>query len=145
MSLSALYYHLVIRTKNGKKTLPEQHKAGLYGYMAGIIVKRDCTAVKINGIENHIYLLIRVTPSMVFSDLVHDLKLGATHYIKMHRAEFPDFNGWGKEYAVFSCSASDCTRIIQYIVNQDTHHEKVSAEDEMKRFCEMAEIDYYEL
>ena len=23
MSLSALYYHLVIRTQNGKKTLPE--------------------------------------------------------------------------------------------------------------------------
>ena len=63
----------------------------------------------------------------------------------MHRAEFPDFNGWGKEYAVFSCSASDRTRIIQYIENQETHHEKVSAEDEMKRFCEMAEIDYYEL
>lgn len=145
MSLSALYFHLVIRTKNGKKTLPEQHKPGLYVYMVGIVAKRNCKAVKINGIENHIHMLIRVTPSMVFSDLVHDLKLGATHYIKTHRADFPDFEGWGKEYAVFSCSASDLTRIIQYITNQEEHHKEVSAEDEMKRFCGMAGIEYYEL
>ena len=61
MSLSALYYHLVIRTKNGEKD-PAQSSTRLdyMVYMAGIIVKRDCTAVKINGIENHIHLLIRV-------------------------------------------------------------------------------------
>ena len=47
--------------------------------------------------------------------------------------------------AVFSCSASDLTRIIQYITNQEAHHKEVSAEDEMKRFCGMAGIEYYEL
>lgn len=144
MSLSALYYHLVIRTKNGKMTIPEAAKDGLYSYMSGIIANRHCQALIINGTPNHIHLLIRITTSTCFSDLVHDLKLGATHYIKAHRELFCNFEGWGHEYAVFSCSAADRSQIINYIKNQETHHLSVSAEDEMRRFCNMAQIDYYE-
>ena len=144
MSLSALYFHLVIRTKNGKMTIPETSKSGLYGYMSGIISKRNCEAVIINGTQNHIHFLIRVAPSVCFSDLVHDLKLGATHFIKTHQEEFMDFEGWGREYAVFSCSAADRTRIINYIKNQEIHHQQVSAEAEMEHFCKMANIEYFE-
>ncbi len=144
MSLAALYFHLVIRTKSGKMTIPEATKNGLYAYMSGIISKRGCEALIINGIANHIHFLIRVTPSTLFSDIVHDLKLGATHYIKTHREQFPDFDGWGREYAVFSCSAADRTGIISYIKNQEVHHNTFSAEDELRRFCAMARIDYYE-
>ncbi len=144
MSLAALYFHLVVRTKNGSMTIPEADKGDLYAYMAGIISNRGCEALIINGTPNHIHLLIKVTPSTKFADLVHDLKLGATHYIKTHRARFADFEGWGKEYAVFSCSAADRTRIISYIKNQREHHRTLSAEDELRRFCDMAHIDYYE-
>lgn len=144
MSLSALYFHLVIRTKNGKMTIPETAKGGLYGYMAGIIGKRNCQAVIINGTANHIHFLIRVVPSVCFSDLVHDLKLGATHYIKTHIEQFRQFEGWGHEFAVFSCSAADRTRIVNYIKNQETHHQQINAEEELRNFCKMAQIDYYE-
>lgn len=125
-------------------TIPETSKRELYGYMAGIIGKRNCRALIINGIPNHIHFLVRVMPSTCFSDLVHDLKLGATHYIKTHGESFAQFEGWGKEYAVFSCSAADLTRIIRYIKNQEVHHHCESAEDELRNFCKMAQIDYYE-
>ena len=144
MSLAALYFHLVIRTKNGRMTIPKDAKSGLYAYMAGVISNRRCEALVINGTPNHIHLLIRVSPSIKFSDLVHDLKLGATHYIKTNRERFVDFEGWGKEYAVFSCSASDRARIISYIKNQEEHHCIISAEEELRRICDMAQIDYYE-
>ena len=113
--------------------------------MAGIIEKRGCRALKINGIGNHIHFLLRVTTSCLFSDLVHDLKLGATHYLKSHHAEFPDFEGWGKEYAVFSCSASDHSRIVQYISNQEDHHKTITEEDEMQGFCRMAGLEFHAL
>lgn len=144
MSLSALYFHLVIRTKNGKMTISDAYKSELYNYMAGIILKRGCRAEIINGMGNHIHFLIRVTPSISFSDLVHDLKLGATHYIKTHREKFSCFEGWGHEYAVFSCSAADRSSIIRYIQNQEEHHKGLSAEDELLHFCKMAQIDYHE-
>ncbi len=144
MSLAALYFHLVARTKSGRMTIPEVAKGGLYAYMAGLVSNRGCKALIINGTPNHIHLLIRVTPATKFSDLVHDLKLGATHYIKTHRERFTHFEGWGKEYAVFSCSAADLTRVISYIKNQEEHHRMITAEDEMRRFCDVARIDYYE-
>ncbi|MBQ7689795.1 MAG: transposase [Muribaculaceae bacterium] len=144
MSLSALYFHLVIRTKNGDMTISEAAKCDLYAYMAGIITKRGCRAVVINDTPNHIHFLINVSPSTCFSDLVHDLQLGATHCIKTHRESFIKFNGWGREFAVFSCSASDRSRIISYIKNQKTHHRTISAEDELCSFCDMAQIDYYQ-
>ena len=126
-------------------TIPNENKAGLYAYMAGIISKRNCQSVIINGMPNHIHFLIRVAPSICFSDLVHDLKLGGTHYIKAHIEQFTKFDGWGKEYAVFSCSASDRTNIIRYIKNQESHHIGMSSEDELRRFCDLAGIDYYEM
>ena len=144
MSLAALYFHLVIRTKSGRMTIPTDAKSGLYAYMAGIISNRGCEALVINGTPNHIHLLIRVSPSTKFSELVHDLKLGATHYIKTNRERFIDFEGWSKEYAVFSCSASDRARVISYIKNQEEHHRNISSEDELRRFCAIAQIDYYE-
>ncbi|MBQ9465550.1 MAG: transposase [Muribaculaceae bacterium] len=145
MSLSALYYHLVIRTKNSKMTITDSFKGELYSYMAGIIVKRGCRPVIINGMGNHIHFLIEVTPTICFSDIVHDLKLGATHYIKTHREKYPMFEGWGREYAVFSCSASDRSRIISYIKNQEEHHAGLNAEDELMRFCKLASIEYHDV
>ena len=143
MSLSALYFHLVVRTKHGRMTIPESGKSDLYSYMAGIIDKRGCQAIIINGMPNHIHFLIRVRPTICFSDLVHDLKLGATHFIKSHREVYPDFDGWGSEYAVFSCSASDRSGIISYIKNQENHHKGMSADDELADFCRKANINYF--
>lgn len=144
MSLTALYFHLVIRTKNGKMTIPDKYKHELYSYMAGIIMNRGCQAVIINGMANHIHMLIKVSPAICFSDLVHDLKLGATHYMKMNADKFSLFEGWSKEYAAFSCSAGDRSRIKRYIEHQEEHHQGLSAEDELKRFCELSGLEYRE-
>ena len=125
-------------------TIPDQYKQELYSYMAGIINNRGCHAKAINGMANHIHLLIKVSPAIRFSDLVHDLKLGATHFMKTNADKFNQFEGWSKEYAVFSCSASDRSRIKRYIEHQEEHHRGLSAEDELRKFCKLSGVEYRE-
>jgi len=144
MSRISFYYHLIIRTKRGEMTIPEESKGGLYAYLAGIVSNRGGECLRINGVGNHIHLLLRFRATVDFSALVHDIKLGGTHYIKTHREEFPRFAGWGKEYSAFTCSSSDQQRIINYINHQEEHHKVQNFRDEMKRFCQLAQIEYIE-
>ena len=65
------------------------------------------TLFAINGIENHIHLLINLHPSVRLSDLVRDIKLSTSQWIKQNRDLFPQFAGWGKEYGAFTYALRD--------------------------------------
>lgn len=49
-SYRQILYHIVFRTKNGMKTLPQEHVKELFAYIMGIIKNKNCRLYRINGI-----------------------------------------------------------------------------------------------
>ena len=142
MSLISHIYHIVIRTKRSEMRIREENKSLLYKYINGIITKRGGKVIRINGIANHIHILVKFTSVVDLSAVVHDIKLGANYFIKQNRPLFPEFISWAAEYASFTCSAGNLEGIIRYIDNQETHHGIHSFNDEMRRFCALAGVEY---
>jgi hypothetical protein len=48
---------------------------------------------------------------------------------------------WSKGYAAFTYSYKDKDNLINYIKNQQTHHQKESSEDELRRIAKEQGID----
>lgn len=96
-----------------------------------------------NGIPNHIHLLVDLSVEVSLSQFMRELKRSSSLWLKQHHDLFPEFVGWGKEYYAFSCGPRDKDAIISYIKGQENHHNITSFDDEMKSISAMNECEYY--
>ena len=77
MSAVTAIFHIVINTHQRQMTIPLESSDTLYRYIAGVIVNKQCVCYAINGIENHIHMLVGLHPAICLSDLVRDIKLAS--------------------------------------------------------------------
>lgn len=143
MSYVQSLYHIVICTKYRAMTINNANKEHLYKYIWGVVNKSKCKLISINGIANHIHMLVEVHPMVAISDLVRDIKRASSYYAQKSEF-FPLFEGWSAEYAAFSSSYSMRDKIINYILNQEKHHGKESFDSEYKRMATLHGLEYYE-
>jgi REP element-mobilizing transposase RayT len=130
-----IIYHIVFRTKYGKKTLPLTHCDELYKYIWGIIKEKGCVLYRINGMEDHVHILSDLHPSVALANYLRDIKTASSLWLKAKK-EFPDFEGWADGYGAFTYSIRDKDMIVNYIKNQREHHKEVKFEDELRKLLE---------
>ena len=131
MSWTRCLYHIVIGTKYHQPTISEEHCKDLYAYIYGFLKEKKTFVHRINGIPDHIHILVDVGPSTSISNLVRDLKVATNQFVKSHHEWYPMFISWEKEYYASSESNAELQAIKQYIINQKEHHKRVSWRDEL--------------
>ena len=131
-SYRQILYHLIFRTKNGRKTLDPRNSRELYAYLMGIIRNKNCFLYRINGMEDHLHILCDLHPVIALADYMRDIKTSSSIWIK-ESGEFYEFQGWAGGYAALTYAWKDKDRIVNYIKNQQDHHKKESFEEELKR------------
>ncbi|MFZ4456345.1 MAG: IS200/IS605 family transposase [Bacteroidales bacterium] len=131
-SYRQILYHIVFRTKNSEKTLSPAYIRELYAYIMGIIQKRNGTLYRINAMEDHVHILSDLHPSVALSDFVRDIKTSTSLWLKT-TGKFPQFAGWADGYAALTYAYRDKDLIVNYIKNQQEHHEVETFEQEYRR------------
>lgn len=131
-SYRQILYHIIFRTKESEKTIPLEHNKELFAYIMGIIKNKECFLYRINGMEDHIHLLSDLHPSIALADYIRDIKTASSIWLKQNN-NFPRFSGWATGYAALTYAYSDKEKIINYIVQQQKHHTKVSFIDELEK------------
>lgn len=127
-------YHIVISTYCRRMTIPASQKRSLYSYINAIVIDRKCKVLRINGIENHIHILLRLSPTIALSSLMQELKRATSKW--MHKnPQFLDFESWGKDYFAMSINPSIVDSVAKYIDGQESHHTRRNFEDEVKEMC----------
>ena len=112
-------------------TIGAAHAEDMYRFITSIVKRNACVMYRIGGIENHIHLLVDLSPTANLSHLVWEIKRSSSDWAKKSGL-FPLFTGWGKEYGAFSVSQSHRDAVVSYIMNQREHHGRVSFEDEYR-------------
>ena len=135
MSKVVSLHHIVINTKNREMTIAAEHSEDIYRFITSIIKRNKCVLYRIGGIENHIHILVDLSPTVNLSHLMWDIKRSSSDWAKQSGL-FPDFVGWGKEYAAFSVSDSHKDAVIAYIKRQREHHQQVGYDAELQRIAE---------
>lgn len=131
-SYRQIIYQIVYRTKHSHKTLKLSQNEKLFKYIWGIIKKKNCHLYRINGMEEHIHILTDLKPTIALADFVRDIKTASSIWLK-DSDDFPDFIGWADGYGAFTYSHWDKEKLINYVKNQQEHHNKESFEEEYRR------------
>ncbi len=75
--------------------------------------------------------------------LLEELKKQSSKWIKTKGHAYSDFY-WQSGYGIFSLNPTETYVVINYIINQDDHHKKVSFQDEYRTFLKKHKIEYDE-
>lgn len=123
--------------------MSENQRDKLFQYISGILTNHKCHLYQINGVEDHIHILTHVHPSVALSDLVKDIKLTSTKFIKENNL-FPNFNGWQDGYAAFTYSIDRKETLIRYVANQIEHHRKTGFQEEYLTLLKEQHVEFDE-
>lgn len=132
---SSLWYHLVWSTKNRMPFLNKSLRVKLFGRFYEYCKLKEYHLDKINGVEDHIHLLISIKPSESISNVVRNLKTDSFYWLKENNFITDDFGGQDG-YSAFTVSERYLENLKKYIQNQEKHHEIESFVDEVKKLTE---------
>ena len=144
MAYTKLIYHIVWRVKEGSYPISPAHDRELYAYIYGYCNNHGCKVYRINGMPDHIHILLSVPPTIAIADFMHDLKISSSNFMKNRRDLFPEFIGWAASYGVFTVSESQRDTVYHYILGQKEHHKEVSFREEYMEFLKENGVDYDE-
>ncbi len=138
-----ILYHIVFGTKDHYGCLDLDRHDTLCGYIAGLLKSKSCTPYKLGGYTDHIHILTSLHPTVALADLVKDIKLASTAWIKQEKA-FSCFSGWQVGYGAFTCSWSVKSDVQDYIARQHEHHRKQTFREEYIGFLKRAGVAFDE-
>ena len=138
-----VHIHFVFSVKYREGVIGASWKEELYKYISGIIKANKHKLLAINGMPDHIHILIGMRPTQSISDLIQDIKGSSSKWINEKKFLKSKFE-WQEGYGAFSYSKSQLNSVISYINNQETHHKKISFRDEYLDFLRKFEIDFDE-
>ena len=142
-SYTSLLYHIVFSTKHRRKVLTKENRKELFQYMWGVMKNKKCFLYRINGVEDHIHILVSLPSTMAVADFVKNIKVSSSIWIRENKI-FPDFTGWQNGYGAFTVSEYHKDRLIQYIINQEEHHKNKTFKKKYKSLLERYNIEYDE-
>jgi REP element-mobilizing transposase RayT len=115
----------------------------LYKYITGIVKNHGQKLIAINGVANHIHILLGIEPNMKISDIVRDIKANSSRFINEKRFVRGKFS-WQEGFGAFSYSRSQIDSVVKYIQNQEKHHARQTFKSEYLNFLKKFEVDYDE-
>jgi REP element-mobilizing transposase RayT len=142
-SLSRVLIHLVFSTKNRAPSLLPSVQTELHAYLAGVLKGVDCPTLQAGGVDDHVHLLFGLSRTRSTSEVVETVKTSSSKWIKTKGAPFVGFH-WQAGYGAFSVSQSEAETVVTCIKNQARHHQKMTFQEEYRRFLERHQVAYDE-
>jgi REP element-mobilizing transposase RayT len=136
-----LLYHIVFSTKLRQRWLTADIRARLFPYLAGIAQSSGGYALQVGGIEDHVHLLLRIPAKVAVADAVRTLKANSSKWIHETYPQLREF-AWQDGYGAFTISQSNVESVKSYIINQESHHQVKSFEDEYRALMERHQIEF---
>lgn len=136
-----IYIHLVFAVQNRKALIKLEWEENLYKYITGIIKNKKQKLLSINGVADHIHIVLGLKPDCCLSDLVREIKKASNAFIR-ENGFTPYAFQWQEGFGAFSFSQSQLANIIQYIENQKEHHKKRKFKDEYISILKSYEVEF---
>ena len=140
---SQIYIQTVFAVDGRLSLIRPEFKEELYKYITGIVRNKKQKLIAINGLSDHVHILIGLKPAMALADLVRDIKADSSDFInrkKWIRGRFC----WQEGYGAFSYGHSQLDTVIRYIQNQEQHHRRRSFKDEYLAWLKKFEVPFEE-
>jgi putative transposase len=85
--------------------------------------------------EDHIHMLIEVPLTITFSDALQEIKTSSSRWMGRTFA-------WQRGFGLFGVSASNMDAVIRYIRTQESHHRKMTHDEEFIALLKKHRVQY---
>ena len=138
-SLVNVWIHLVWTTKKREPFLYPALKFKVCEHILENAREKGHYVDFINGVEDHLHCLIKLSPTTNLSKLVNDIKGESSYWINKNKFLDVPF-GWQDGYGAFSVSPQNIDLVRNYIANQEEHHKNKNFDEEIKFFEEISSV-----
>jgi REP element-mobilizing transposase RayT len=142
-TFTQLYIQIVFTVKGRENLIGNKWEDELHKYICGIVNGNKQKVYAINGMPDHIHILLSIKPDIALSDLMRDIKASSSKWINEKKLVVGKFQ-WQEGFGAFSYSQSQIDNVINYIKNQKEHHLKKSFKEEYIAMLKKFEIEYNE-
>lgn len=126
---SQIIIQVVFAVEGRQSLISPKYQAEVNKYITGIVRNKGSKMLAVNGVEDHIHILVGLNPAQAIADLVRDIKTASNEWINKKRW-FQGRFSWQEGYGAFSYSRSQLDRVAKYVMNQPEHHAKRTFRDE---------------
>ena len=132
--------HFVWTTLHRFPKITEDIERDLYRYITKVCQDDGCTVLALNGMPDHVHLLIALPLTTTIPKLMKDIKGGSSRFVAQELKN-ENWVGWQEHYGAFAVSSSHLRRICAYVENQKLHHAKGDLLESAEEANEEYEID----
>lgn len=136
-----IYIHFVFVVQGRKNSISRSCSEELHMYITGIVQNKGHKMLAIYAMPDHIHIFIGKKPIISESDLVRDIKVASTKFLKEKKLVSNNFR-WQDGFGAFSYANSQIGNVVNYILNQEKHHKKSTFKEEYIEILDQFEIDY---
>ncbi|MGL4549763.1 MAG: IS200/IS605 family transposase [Gemmataceae bacterium] len=129
-----LTYHLVFATRHREPWLDDDLRPALFAQMGAIVKKEGGMSLRINGVVDHVHLLVKLHQDHRVSEIVCDIKCRTSGWIHRTRPDLARF-AWQAGYGAFTVSQSNVEGVQDYIDDQEEHHRRRDLQSEYLALC----------
>jgi len=133
--------HFIFSTANRRPLIKPEFRDDLFAYLGGIIREMHGAVLIINGMDDHVHMLVRVRPTHSAAEIARVVKTNSSRWV---REKWKSDFAWQTGYGVFSVSESSVHAVTRYIATQEDHHKKHSFQEEFVAFLKKNKIAYDE-
>jgi REP element-mobilizing transposase RayT len=117
----ALYVHCVWSTWDRQPLIVPEIERSLHREMENEAKRKKCTVLAINGVEDHVHLVLEIPPTCAIAEIIKQIK-GASSLFVNETLRPPVHFKWQGGYSAFTISRWDLDKVIGYVRNQKEHH-----------------------
>jgi REP element-mobilizing transposase RayT len=136
-----IHIQFVFAVKFRKALIRNEWKEELHKYITGIVQNKKHKMLAINTMPDHLHMFMGFRPDNNISDLVQLVKIQSSNWINDHHNVSREFE-WQGSFGAFSYSKSHENAVINYILNQEEHHRKITFLEEYIKILESCGVEY---
>jgi len=138
---SQIYLHYVFSPKYRQALINADFEEELFMYITGIIKNLEQQLIRINGMPDHLHILVRLRPAMAPAKFIQLIKTNSSRWIN-EKKFLPVKFSWQVGGGIFSVSPRNLPQVIRYIENQKEHHKKSNFRKEYITLLNNSDIDF---
>ena len=135
MSFWRIYYHLVWATQDRRPLINAPVERLLYPYLEKKAHEFQTIVYALNGIEDHVHLIVAIPPRYAVADVVKSLKGASSHFLS--HSGLPVEFSWQRGYGVFTVGERQRPAAEAYVRAQKEHHRQGTTNKWLERIEEV--------
>jgi len=132
MSYISIWLHCVWSTKNRIPYLSERIKGDVISHISHNAKLKGIYIDQLNGYQEHLHALISMSGTQNISEIMQKIKGESSFWINKNELTRLKFE-WQDDFYCVSIGHSQMEGLKEYIGNQESHHKKVTWEDELEK------------